>query len=62
MAEVQRDDKVYYFIPSALSPKELTDNDKRKFAVTCEPLVLTFQCEVVPQVKITLLTYFSNNT
>ena len=57
VAEVQRDDKVYYFIPSALSPKELTENDKRKFAVTCEPLVLTFQCEVVPQVKVTFLTY-----
>ena len=62
IADVQRDDKVYYFIPSALSPKELTENDKREFAVTCEPLVLTFQCEVVPQVKITFLTYFSNNT
>ena len=62
IADVQRDDKVYYFIPCALSPKELTENDKREFAVTCEPLVLTFQCEVVPQVKITFLTYFSNNT
>ena len=51
IAKVQRDDKIYYFIPSALPSKELTYQNKRNFACTCEPLALTFQCEVVPQVN-----------
>ena len=59
IAKVQRDNKIYYFIPSALPPKELTDQDKRNFACTCEPLALTFQCEVVPQVNEFILLVYS---
>ena len=51
-AEVQRDNATYYFIPSALSPKQLDSREKRKFCKTCEPLILSFQHEVVPQVYI----------
>ena len=40
----------YYFIPSALSPKPLIDINKKMCAATCEPLVLSFECGVVPQV------------
>ena len=59
IAKVQRDYKIYYFIPSALPPKELTDQNKRNFACTCEPLALTFQCEVVPQVNYFILLVYS---
>ena len=51
VAEVHRDDSTYYFIPTALSPKHLTANEKN-FSKTCEPLVLSFQHGVVPQVRI----------
>ena len=50
IAEVRRDDKLYYFIPSALSPKHLTLEEKKKFAASCEPLVLSYDQGVVPQV------------
>ena len=51
VAEVHRDDSTYYFIPTALSPKHLTTTEKEKFAKTCQPLVLSFQHGVVPQVR-----------
>ena len=51
VAEVYRDDTTYFFIPSALSPKFLTANEKKKFAKTCEPLLLSFQHGVMPQVR-----------
>ena len=50
IAEVQRHDKLYYFIPSALSPKHLTYEEKKKIATSCEPLVLSYVQGVVPQV------------
>ena len=50
IAEVQHSDKLYYFIPSALSPKQLTLEEKKKIAISCEPLVLSFDQGVVPQV------------
>ena len=52
IAEVKRDNTTYYFIPTALSPRPLTSREKRKFCITCEPLVLSFQHEVVPQVYV----------
>ena len=52
VAEVHRDDSTYYFIPTALSPKHLSTNDKKMFTKTCEPLVLSFQHGVMPQVRI----------
>ena len=52
IAEVKRDNTTYYFIPTALSPRPLTSSEKRKFCITCEPLVLSFQHEVVPQVYV----------
>ena len=51
VAEVHRDESTYYFIPTALSPKHLTTNEKKKFAKTCDPLVLSFEHGVVPQVR-----------
>ena len=51
VAEVHREESTYYFIPTALSPKHLTTNEKKKFTKTCEPLVLSFQHGVVPQVR-----------
>ena len=50
IAEVHKSDKLYYFIPSALSPKHLTHEEKKKIAISCEPLVLSFDQGVVPQV------------
>ena len=50
IAEVRHNDKLYYFIPSALSPKQLTYEEKKKIAISCEPLVLSFDPGVVPQV------------
>ena len=52
IAKVQRDNATYYFIPSALPPKQLDSREKKKFCKTCEPLILSFQHEVVPQVYI----------
>ena len=52
IAKLQRDNATYYFIPSALPPKQLDSREKRKFCKTCEPLILSFQHEVVPQVYI----------
>ena len=52
VAEVHRDESTYYFVPTALSPKHLTTNNKKKFTKTCEPLVLSFQQGVMPQVRI----------
>ena len=51
VAEIHRDASTYYFMPVALSPKHLTSNEKKKFAKTCDPLVLSFQHGVVPQVR-----------
>ena len=51
VAEVHRDESTYYFIPTALSPKHLTTNEKKKFAQTCNPLILSFKHGVVPQVR-----------
>ena len=50
IAKVQRDDNLYYFIPSALSPKHLTLEEKKRVAISCEPLVLSYDQGVVPQV------------
>ena len=56
IAEVRHNDKLYYFIPSALSPKYLTLEEKKKFATSCDPLVLSYDLGVVPQVcKIVLI-------
>ena len=41
---------VYYFIPTGLSLKHLTYEEKKKIAITCGPLVLTFEHGVVPQI------------
>ena len=51
VAKVDRKESTYYFIPTALSPKHLTINEKEKFAKICEPLVLSFEQGVVPQVR-----------
>ena len=51
VAEVHREESTYYFIPTVLSPKRLTANEKEKFAKACEPLVLSFEHGVVPQVR-----------
>ena len=51
VAEVHREESTYYFIPTALSPKHLTTTEKEKFLEICEPLVLTFEQGVVPQVR-----------
>ena len=50
IAKVQRDKVTYYFIPSALPPKQLKSSEKKKFCKTCEPLILAFPHDVVPQV------------
>ena len=50
IARVQRDNLTYYFMPCALCPKQLTYQEKKKYCKTCEPLLLMFQCGVVPQV------------
>ena len=61
IAKVQRDNITYYFIPSALPPKQLDSREKRKFCKTCEPLILSFQHEVVPQVYIDIFLKYTIN-
>ena len=51
VSEVHREESSYYFIPTALSPKHLTTSEKETFAEICEPLVLSFEQGVVPQVR-----------
>ena len=51
VAKVDCEESTYYFIPTALSPKHLTTNEKETFAKICEPLVLSFEQGVVPQVR-----------
>ena len=58
IAEVHRDESTYYFLPTALSPKHLTGNVKKTFTKSCEPLVLSFQHGVVPQVRIINIIMF----
>ena len=50
IAKARDNDKLYYFIPSALSPKQLTHEQKNFFSKSCEPLVLSYNQGVVPQV------------
>ena len=59
IAKVKRDNATYYFIPSALSPKQLKSDEKRKFCKTSEPLILSFQHEVVPQVCISIFAMYT---
>ena len=51
VSEVHHKESTYYFIPTALSPKHLTSNEKETFAEILEPLVLSFEQGVVPQVR-----------
>ena len=48
---IGRDSKKCYFIPVVLPPRQLTDNDKSVFMKSCDPMILTFQSNVVPQVS-----------
>ena len=59
IAKVQRDNATYYFIPTALPPKQLSSSEKRVFSKTCEPLILSFQHEVVPQVCINIFAMYT---
>ena len=59
VAEVHRDESTHYFIPTALSPKHLTTNDKKMFTKTCEPLILSFQHGVMPQVRLIKIIFCS---
>ena len=61
IAKVQRGNATYYFIPSALPPKQLSSSEKKVFCKTCEPLILSFQHEVVPQVYINVFVMYIYN-
>ena len=39
-----------YFIPVALPPCQLMEEDKTMFMRSCDPMIITFQSKVVPQV------------
>ena len=39
-----------YFIPSALPTRYLSEEEKKEFSQTCEPLLLCFKHKVIPQV------------
>ena len=49
---------IRYFLPSALPPLHLSEEEKRELTQTCEPLVLLFKNKMIPQV-ICLLHYCS---
>ena len=41
---------IRYFLPSALPPLHLSEEEKRELTQTCEPLVLLFKNKMIPQV------------
>ena len=49
---------IRYFLPSALPPLHLSEEEKRELTQTCEPLVLLFKNKMIPQVKLSLTMYF----
>ena len=49
---------IRYFLPSALPPLHLSEEEKRELTQTCEPLVLLFKNKMIPQV-ICILHYCS---
>ena len=52
---IARDSRKRYFIPVALPPHQLTDNDKSVFMRSCDPMILTFKSKVVPQVRFSII-------
>ena len=48
---IARDSLKHYFIPVVLPPRQLTDNAKSVFMKVCDPMILIFQSNVVPQVS-----------
>ena len=46
---------IRYFLPSALPPLHLSEEEKRDLTQTCEPLVLLFKNKMIPQVICLLL-------
>ena len=46
---------IRYFLPSALPPLHLSEEEKRELTQTCEPLVLLFKNKMIPQVICLLL-------
>ena len=46
---------IRYFLPSALPPLHLSEEEKRELTQTCEPLVLLFKNKMIPQVICFLL-------
>ena len=49
---------IRYFLPLALPPLHLSEEEKRELTQTCEPLVLLFKNKMIPQVKLSLTMYF----
>ena len=57
IAPIKKSSPILYFIPSALPPLQLSDEEKRELTQTCEPLVLLFKNKMIPQVICPLLHY-----
>ena len=50
IAPVRETTPFLYFLPSALPTRYITEDEKKKFSQSCEPLLLCFKHKVIPQV------------
>ena len=55
IAPIKKSSPIRYFLPSALPPLHLSEEEKRELTQTCEPLVLLFKNKMIPQVICLLL-------
>ena len=50
IAPIKKSSPIRYFLPSALPPLHLSEEEKRELTLSCEPLVLLFKHKMTPQV------------
>ena len=50
IAPIKKSSPIRYFLPSALPPLHLSEEEKRELTLSCEPLVLLFKHKMIPQV------------
>ena len=51
IAPVRESAPFLYFLPAALPARYLSEEEKKEFSQTCEPLLLCFKHKVIPQVR-----------
>ena len=55
VAPIKKTSPILYFLPSALPPLHLSEEEKREFCLNCEPTFLLFKNKMIPQVIYLLL-------